>query len=61
LSQMREECPCGGSNEYELTQESEDSLPVPLSSPNPDQVLGSEERRLLRLRLVCPGLHGISD
>jgi hypothetical protein len=61
LSRMREECPCGGSNEYELTQESEDSLPFPLSSPDQDQLPGSEERPLLRLRLVCPGLHGISD
>jgi hypothetical protein len=59
LSQMREECPCGGSNQYELTQESERSLPLLLSWPDPEQLPGSNEHYILRL--VCPDLHGISD
>ena len=58
LSQMREECPCGGSNQYELTKDSEESLLLLLDE---HQVLRSDERHLLRLRVVCPGLQGITD
>ena len=61
LSQMREECPCGGSNEYELTQESENLLPFPLSLPGRVQGSGSDERYLLSLRLLCPGLKSLAD
>lgn len=59
LSRMREERPCGGSNEYELTQESERSLPLLLSWPDPDEAPGSNRPCLIRL--VCPCLYGRSD
>ena len=61
LSQMREQCPCGGSNEYELTHESENSLPFLLSSADSERLLGSENRRLLRLNRVSPLIRGASE